>query len=175
MIINFVKKIHFILNSRFLQTDHAMPFAFRPVIFQRHCRFGPHNCEFRARWPGAGRALEGKGEEAGPPNWGSKNGGIFPPKNGHPKNCIRTFPKQPLAISCYRFFCHPNWGLLWWVTPPPQKWQVPFLVRMTRKQTRGSYFFEDPEIPTPPQTIRWENPPGSVGAMGIFGLEVDDW
>ena len=156
--------------------DHAMPFAFRPVIFERH-RPGPHNCE-RARWPWAGRALEGKGEEAGrAPTGGAKMVGFFHPKKWTPKKCIRTFPNNPLLGSpAIGFFCHPNWGLLWWVTPPPpKKWQVPFLVRMTLGKTRGSYFFEDPEIPTPRKLYVSKSHP-SVGAMRIFGLEADgDW
>jgi len=39
-----------------------------------------------------------------------------------PRKCIRTFPNNPLLGSpAIGFFCHPNWGLLWWVIPPPLK------------------------------------------------------
>ena len=113
---------------------------------------------------------------AGPQLGKQKNGGIFPPKKMSTKKMYPDIPQQPLAISCYRFFLPPQLGVVMVSYSSPQKkWQVPFLVRMTRKRTRGSYFFEDPEIPTPPETTRWENPPGSFGAMGILGLEVDDW
>lgn len=86
-------------------------------------------------------------------------------KNGHPKNVSGHSPTNPLLYPAIGFFATPTGGCYGEILLPPKK-----------MAGRGSYFFEDLEIPTPPETIRWENPPGSVGAMRIFGLEVDgDW
>ena len=165
IIINFVKKIHFILNSRFLQTDHAMPFAFRPVIFQRHRPTTPHHCEFRARWPGAGRALEGKGEEAQLPNWGSKKWwDFFHPKMDTKKIVSRHSPTNPLLYPAIGFFATPTGGcygelllppkngrcLFWWEWPG-NKHVVAIFWGPGNSNTPGNYTLRKPT------RIRWCN------------------
>ena len=159
--------------------DHAMPFAFRPVIFERH-RPGPHNCE-RARWPWAGRALEGKGEEAGrAPTGGAKMVGFFHPKKWTPKKCIRTFPNNPLLGSpaigfflppptggCYGELLLPpqkNGRYLFWSEWPLEKHVVAIFLRTRKFQHPGNYTFLKATLPL----VQW-------GFLGWRRMVIDVW
>lgn len=113
----------------------------------------------------------------GHPTGEAKMVGFFHPKMGT-KKMYPDIPQQPLAISCYRFFCHPNWGLLWWVTPPPKKngrclfWSewplekhvVAIFLRTRKFQHPGNYTFLKATL----QLVQW-------GFLGWRWMVIDVW
>lgn len=119
----------------------------------------------------------------GHPTGEAKMVGFFHPKKWAPKKCIRTFPNNPLLYPAIGFFCHPNWGLLWWVTPPPQKngrylfWSewpgnehVVAIFLRTRKFQHPRKLHVEKTHPDP--LVQW----GFLGWRWMIGSRIDgDW